>query len=147
MTVLDPDFTLDSLQEHCIVPSTLSRKSVVSVPYSLLIVQPYTPQSWLDASTTASATWLSSPPLGIKKKRKTHIKFPAMVLQIQQQTTRCQWETKTQAQTARCWHSSHSPVYRLLMPPRDEKNIVSGYSFCVWPEIPPFCHMSRTSSQ
>lgn len=42
----------------------------MSVPYSLLIEQPYTPQSWLDARTIARATWLSSPPLGKKGKRK-----------------------------------------------------------------------------
>ena len=55
------DFTLDVLR-HLL--SSLSRKSVVSVPYSLLMEQPYTPQSLLDARTIARATWFSSPPLG-----------------------------------------------------------------------------------
>ena len=50
--------------------SMLSRKSVVSVPYSFLMVQPYTPQSGLDAWTIARATWLSSPPL--KKTLENH---------------------------------------------------------------------------
>lgn len=59
----------------CFLLSILRRKSVLSVPYSLVIVQPYTPQSWLDARTIASATWLSSPPLE-HKIRKNKEKNP-----------------------------------------------------------------------
>lgn len=69
------NFNFDFFYTCCFLLSILRRKSVLSVPYSLVIVQPYTPQSWLDARTIASATWLSSPPLE-QKMRKNKEKNP-----------------------------------------------------------------------
>lgn len=69
------NYNFDFFHTCCFLLSILRRKSVLSVPYSLVIVQPYTPQSCLDARTIASATWLSSPPLE-HKMRKNEEKNP-----------------------------------------------------------------------